>query len=215
MIQTGYQVPSNYYIRSRDFQLLGRVFDIVFNSSKTYSDMIAYNAICNNTDKSLLELIARTIGFDPVRKYDVQDLYTVCTSFKYIISRKGTLEAIKDCVRALLNAQNISDGFDVDEVYDINGNKLYELQIIVPTKLKDRVLLEDLLEYVLPTGYTYNIINSELPPVGFESDDAYVSIKQPTSTEYIDSELGHVYGGTVEDKVKTELTTVYSKPEEE
>ena len=25
------------------------------------------------------------------------------------------------------------------------------------TKLKDRVLLVDLLEYVLPTGYTYNI----------------------------------------------------------
>lgn len=215
MIQTGYQVPSNYYIRSRDFQLLGRVFDIVFNSSKTYSDMIAHNAICNNTDKTLLELIARTIGFDPVRKYDVQDLYTVCTSFKYIISRKGTLESIKDCVRALLNAQNIAEGFDVEELYDINGNKLYELQIIVPTKLKDRVLLVDLLEYVLPTGYTYNIINSDLPDVGFKSHDAVVRMTQPITAEYVDTELGHVYGGTIEDKVKTELTTVYSNPEEE
>ena len=63
MIKTENIVPSNYYTRSRDFQLLGRVLDIVFNSSKGYSDMVQYDTICSNTDYRLLDLIAKAVGF--------------------------------------------------------------------------------------------------------------------------------------------------------
>ena len=111
MIKTELLVPCNYYIRSRDFQLIGRILDCIFNSSKSYSDMIQYDAICKNTDKKLLDLITKTIGFETKRKYDELDLFTLCTTFKSILKNKGTISAVEECVKVLLKAQNIHKPF--------------------------------------------------------------------------------------------------------
>ena len=113
MVKTELLVPSNYYTRSRDFQLMGRALDCVFNSAKLYSDMIQYSSICKNTDRRLLDLITRTIGFESKRQYDNEDLFILCSAFKNILQRKGTISAVEDCVRVLLKSQNIDKPFKV------------------------------------------------------------------------------------------------------
>ena len=212
-IKTELLVPCNYYTRSRDFQLIGRILVCIFNSSKSYSDMIQYDTICKNTDKRLLDLITRTIGFETKRKYDELDLFVLCSAFKSILKNKGTLAAVEDCVRVLLKAQNIHKPF---RVYDVKseiegGIKPFKLEILVPDELTDLALLEDMLDYILPAGYIYSIINAGDIRDNIHSDVAGISeiVTQPVT--YNNSELGHVLKPTAgnSDEFRTELTTVF------
>lgn len=219
MIKTENIVPSNYYTRSRDFQLLGRVLDIVFNSSKGYSDMVQYDTICSNTDYRLLDLIAKAVGFEVKRKYDVHDLFVLCSTFKSIIRKKGTVSAVEDCVRVLLKAQNINKPFqviDLDAYIDSN-TKAYELEILVPEELTDIALLEDMLEYVLPAGYIYKIINTSAILGGIETDAASLYDVVDASKVYQNAELGHIYNINTEntDTERTDLSVIYDNPEGE
>lgn len=215
MIKTSLLVPSNYYTRSRDFQLLGRILDCVANSSKSYSDMVKYTAICNNTDRRLLDLITKTVGFETKREYDDNDLFVLCSTFKDILRRKGTKSAVEDCVRVLLKSQNIDKPFQViddDDNLPDEQVKNFSLSIFVPVELEDIALLEDMLDYILPAGYLYSIVNTDKIIEGIESDAAAVS-KDPDDEikVYHNSELGQVFDGTEADKNKTELSVVYAK----
>lgn len=205
MIKLQRIVPNNYYDRSRDFQLIGRALDCVFNSSKTYSDMVKYDTISKNTDIKLLDLLAKTAGFENRRKYDAQDLYVLCSSFAQILQYKGTKKAIEDCVRVLLKAQNLSDVF-----FEVKISN-YNVRILVPKDLTDLALLEDMLEYVLPAGFTYSILivskeQGVANDIGAVSDSA-------SSTPYATDELGRVYDGTADDSNKTALSVVYKLEE--
>lgn len=189
MIRTETQVPSTYSIRSRDFQLLERVFDTVFNSSKTYADTIKNcGGINKNTDKRLLDLIARTLGFESKREYDTQDLYVLCNDFKSIIKDKGTKRAIENCVRVLLNAQNLSESFTVSI-----DNSRYEVDVYVSKNLQDIALLEDMLEYVLPIGYYLNIfVLDNVYNVEGEVEAAVSSLVTSTNYGATSEKLGNI-----------------------
>ena len=224
MINTGFSVPGNYYSRSRDFQLIGRIMDCVFNSSKMYSDMVAYDTICKNTDTRLLDLVSKTIGFDVKRVYDTEDLYVLCSTFNSILKRKGTIESVKDCIRVLLKSQNIDKSFTVDDVYALKefpggvtrNVKQYRLNIYIPHEMTDIALLEDMLDYVLPTGYVYTIITTAQTDSSFRSVDGGVSV-DVSHNNYVVGELGRVFddadSSSNVDKYKTELSVIY-RPED-
>jgi len=217
MIKTELLVPCNYYTRSRDFQLLGRVLDCVFNSAKSYSDMIQYNTICENTDKRLLDLVTRTVGFETKRKYDELDLFVLCNTFKSILRNKGTLPAVEDCVRVLLKAQNIHKPFRVYDLSDEDSgsDKPFKLEILVPDELTDLALLEDMLDYILPAGYIYSIINTSDIIGDIHADVAAISENVQTPVTYENSELGHVlHPESNSDEFRTEFTTVFREDDD-
>ena len=113
MIKTQNNVPEYYYNESRDFQLIGRIFEGVFNASKTATDTIVNTPLSSNFDSSLLDLVTKTVGFESKHKYDVPNLVALVNSFKSILRIKGTKKSIEDCVRVLLKAQNINEEFEV------------------------------------------------------------------------------------------------------
>lgn len=174
--------------------------------------MIQYGTICKNTDKRLLDLVTRTIGFETKRKYDELDLFVLCSTFKAILRNKGTISAVEDCVRVLLKAQNIHKAF---RVYDLSsetdGDKPFKLEILVPDELTDIALLEDMLDYVLPAGYIYSIINTSDIIGDIHSEVAAVSENIPEPITYDNSDLGHVLtpSATNSDEFRTEFTTVF------
>lgn len=192
---------------------MGRVLDCVFNSAKSYSDMIQYDVICKNTDKRLLDLVTRTVGFETKRKYDELDLFVLCTTFKSILKNKGTILAVEECVKMLLRAQNIHKQCRVYDVKsEIEGSdKPFKLEILVPDELTDIALLEDMLDYVLPAGYIYSIINAGDILDDIRSDVAGISEVVTPPVTYNNSELGHVLKPTAgnSDEFRTELTTVF------
>ena len=154
MIKTRNQLPEYYYKESRDFQFIGRLFDVLLNYNKTSIDSMRNNPLSKNIDDSLIDLCALTVGFSSKRDYDTDDLKAICTSFNELLRKKGTKSAIETCVEVLLKSKNISDKFSVN----IN-TETYEVELLVPAKLSDLRILEDLFTYLLPTGFVPVVIH--------------------------------------------------------
>ena len=85
MIKSQNLVPNIYYNESRDFQLFGRIYDIIFNYAKTNIDLMENFPINNYTDSKLIELLARTLGFNNKLSYRNDDLNAICNVFITLI----------------------------------------------------------------------------------------------------------------------------------
>ena len=62
MVKIQESVPQIYYNSSRDFQLIGHLFDLVLNSVKTEADLLFNLPLSTNSDDQLLDLLAFTLG---------------------------------------------------------------------------------------------------------------------------------------------------------
>lgn len=153
MLKTKNLIPEAYYNQSRDFQLIGRAFDVALNYSKMNADNMQGLPLSDNSDDSMILLQASSLGFETKHQYNAKDLKNICSVFRDLVKDKGTKSAIERAVRTLMNAQNI-DGEPFVEV-DNQNNKL---DIYVPYGLEDLILLEDLFDYILPAGFDYRFI---------------------------------------------------------
>lgn len=188
MIVTRDLVPGVYYNESRDFQTLGRTFEILFNHVKTNVDLMKGLPFSNNCDVHLLPLLATSLGFANKRNYSKEELKSLCSSFIRLLRLKGSKEAVVEAVNLMLHAHNI------DKVANVEQDKedRYMLNIYIPVELDDVSILEDIFEYILPCGFTYNFINTNVGKqykgarVGTKDD--YASRKYKTSAN--SAELG-------------------------
>lgn len=150
MIKTKYLVPEVYYDRSRDFQLMGRTYDVIFNYLKTNADTISNNPLSDDSDNKLINLVSTTLGFKQLHQYNTNQLKAICSIYQLAIKNKGSLNSIKLVVDALLNVNGI------DEEAEIEVSN-YTLIVKVPSSLTDLTLLNDMLDYILPAGISCNI----------------------------------------------------------
>jgi hypothetical protein len=170
-------------------------------------------------DDSLAALAAYTVGFESRVDYDVNDLKAVCSAFRNLLRKKGTKEAIETCIEVLLKSKNISESYSViiDNESTANSGYSRELNIYIPAKLNDIRLLEDLFDYILPTGYIINISNmaSERPkavlPVGISNmvvrsgkfNSAQVGVALPDELPSTTSEINNEGLGITDNTVVT------------
>ena len=182
--------PINYSADSRDYQYLARVFSAAFNYSKTAADMVRNCVLNKNSDIKLLDLFAKTLGFESRREYGANDLRLLCMAFKDIMRLKGSKQAVESCIRVLLKAQDITAQarvtvMNMDESMS-PAKAVYNVTIMVPETLTDLALLEDMMDYVLPAGYTYSIVKTvvvaqgNVSMAGVQADLVSIS-RQPTS----------------------------------
>ena len=155
MIKLQNLTPEVYYKESRDFQLLGRLFDLVLNAVKTDADLLYNLPLITNSDEKLLELLALTLGFKPKHQYNAKNLKAVCSVFSEILRNKGSIKAIKIACEALFNSMDISQQLDYDFT---KGKDNTELNLYIAKDFGDITLLNDLLSYILPAGMSCNII---------------------------------------------------------
>lgn len=155
MIRTQKLVPKVYYNHSRDFQLIGRLYELVLNSVKTNSDLIYNIPNGPNMDNDLLELLSTTIGFKSTHNYNVDQLKSLCSCFAEIIRSKGSIRAIEKTCNALVGAEGITDSVYIDDKSSKDTLILY-----VPQELSDTNLLKDLMNYILPAGLSYTIVKT-------------------------------------------------------
>lgn len=164
MIRTQDLTPSIYYKESRDFQLFGRLYDIVFNYVKTNVDLMENFPINAHTDSKLIELLARTLGFNNKLNYRNDDLNAICNVFISLMRDKGSLRSIKSLVRTILNVSDINK----NHLVSMNIASKYPLiEIHVPDVVSNSEikLLEDVLEYILPIGVCYDIKTTKVSEV--------------------------------------------------
>ena len=181
MLKTRKLTPRYYSKESRDFQFIRHLFDAVINYSKMCIDAMSNFPYSKNIDERFLELAAVSLGFITRHEYSSKSLNKLCGSFKDIIKRKGTKEALDFCINLLKNAQGIYEPHEIIITKDENlkiknylatGNtsnipedlEYYNVKIYIPYNLQDIILLEDVLNYILPAGFTFSIYKTNINP---------------------------------------------------
>ena len=151
MIKLQELTPSVYYEQSRDFQFIGRLYDIVLNYIKTNADNLYTLPIGKNMDEKLLNLLAFTLGFQSKHHYNSKQLLAICSVLPLILKHKGSLDAILIAVNSILYAEGINQALD----YEFKDNNLV---LYLSPDLSDLTLLKDIMIYILPAGIGCDMI---------------------------------------------------------
>ena len=151
MIKLQELTPSIYYEQSRDFQFIGRLYDIVLNYVKTNADNLYTLPIGKNMDEKLLNLLAFTLGFQSKHHYNSKQLLAICSVLPLILKHKGSLDAILIAVNSILYAEGINQALD----YEFKDNNLV---LYLSPDLSDLTLLKDIMIYILPAGIGCDMI---------------------------------------------------------
>ena len=151
MIKLQELTPSIYYEQSRDFQFIGRLYDIVLNYIKTNADNLYTLPIGKNMDEKLLNLLAFTLGFQSKHHYNSKQLLAICSVLPLILKHKGSLNAILVAVNSILYAEGINQALN----YEFKDNNLV---LYLSPDLSDLTLLKDIMIYILPAGIGCDMI---------------------------------------------------------
>lgn len=185
MIKVKNLVPEVYYNHSRDFQLLGRLNEIVFNYLKTNVDSIYNIPLSQTSNNDLLELMSLTLGFKSKHNYPINQLRAICESFSEILKNKGNILSIQYTLNAMLRAEHIAEKAEL-----IPNEDKHLIEIYIPASLKDINLFKDILEYILPAGFLCVISRHSLQELVLENinttrDEIIGTIKASKETSYI------------------------------
>lgn len=183
-------LPEVYYKESRDFSYVGRILEVVFNYLKTGADIVGVNPNNENVPNEILELACATLGFESKHKYIKKDLVALASDFINLCRNKGSLHAVEEATRLLLTSQGISE----EAIVSVSDDDSHTIVIKIPHQMTDIILLEDIFEYILPSGtlFKFEYINKEgYIPSSKVSQEDIVNIKGGK-----DSEIGQVSDGT-------------------
>ena len=149
MVKVQHLTPSIYYRESRDFQLFGRIYDILFNYVKNNVNCIG------EARKNIPSLLSPTLGYKLNRDIS-NDLYVFLSSMPLIQKYKGSQNGIYMLIASFLNACGIYKGHDI--TIEVQNN-IKVLNISIPYALDSDniIILEALLDYILPVSTLYNI----------------------------------------------------------
>ena len=221
MIDIRKATPPVYYNNSRDFQALGRTLELLLNYVQMNVDLMEGNYRIDNIDPSLLKYLLANLGFEGSHEYVNVDLVILAKIFKWMMKKKGTRLAIKYIIYVVLRSFHYEYLFEVTvPILDLSPlrpitmsdqelSELYQVQIVLPTAVQDTTLIEDLLDYVLPTGFTYRIINSDR--ILHLNTDVDVEVHQPTITKYVqgDRVINGIYSSLEDEGGDTYKSLVY------
>lgn len=164
------QVPTVYSQESRDYQIMAKLYDALFNACKFYSDSIL--SIHRNKFISVADLKCANSNFFPRRDWENYILDAVSYGFNWLVKNKGTRTAIESCINILLRLfeipQNhkslvISGESFLDKTY--TEDSLLEtnsIVIIIPKDLAQIGIVQDLMRYILPVGVSCRVVEIEI-----------------------------------------------------
>jgi hypothetical protein len=178
MIKIKDQIPSVYYDASRDFQILGHLYEVLLNYTKTNADMLYLLPNGIEADTRTTELLATTLGFKLRRNYDKEQLAALVSIFPQLLKIKGTQRAVELAGNALVKASGVPGVFS-------SKIENHVLTINIPIELSDITLFIDLLPYIIPFGIRVSIVRTTTikKTVSLPIDTAAVMRKALPSTE--------------------------------
>lgn len=151
-------VPLVYYKESRDFSLMGTLYEFILNNLKTNSELVGTSLSNKNVSSDLLELAMINVGFIKHHHCSNETAIAIIKSFLTMMKKKGTEDALNDAIAMLLNinkielsTNNVTSGY--------NTNKYHKI-FYINSAIENVVVFEDLLNYILPAGVTYEIIDT-------------------------------------------------------
>lgn len=154
MIKMQELTPEVYFNNSRDFQFIGRLFDLVLNATKTEADILFSLPLSANSPDHLLNLMTTTFGLRlDVTKYTSTQLRAICSIAPKLMRYKGSLQAIHYLCSALLRTEGMAEAYLIEQ----DSSNPCHIIISLPTQAKHKAILDELLPYITPAGVTYSI----------------------------------------------------------
>ncbi len=182
MIKLQNYTPEVYYQQSRDFQYLGRLYDVVLNGVKTNADMIYDIPSSDAAGSKMIDLLALTLGFKSKHSYSVNQLAGICSIFPTILRYKGTKYAIDCVVRTLLSVEGIVKNYSIEK--DVEDS--FKWYVIVPLELSDINLLRDLLDYIIPAGISCEVTRATTETLDAARTTVYANTTMKYAAKYTD-----------------------------
>lgn len=158
MIKTQELTPHIYYKESRDFQLFGRIYDVLFNYLKLNIESMKVEELNNTSHSNFIELSLNTLGFFPKRNYDIEELKSLVSVYSDIIKNKGSIYSIETLIKTVLRSIGESKDYGIIKTYDPETNTPVII-IKIKSKLTNQqsILIEEVLDYIMPIGVDYFI----------------------------------------------------------
>lgn len=161
MIRLQYRTPEVYSNESRDFQLLERLYDCIYNGLQ-YN--ISTMPSILNTKKCrdiMLPLLQTKLGFFTKKEIDNYSLRYVLEVFPLLVKNKGSIKAIKQALAMFLKLtgtySNITVYYTKDGLTIESGAAIPENTLIlgINAGFQDTLLLDEIFKYLMPVGIGY------------------------------------------------------------
>lgn len=180
LIRVQDNVPECYENESRDFQLIGRLYDCVVNGVKFDIDTMLNLTDTLKCNQCVLQLLQTKLGFFSDAVLTNTELRYTLSAFPTIIKNKGSLRGIKQAVYVFLKANHLTSSamISITQKDDVNP---YSIVIGINAPIMSTTLLDEIFRYILPTGYTVsylfytNISGDELFKLSVEANAIFVS----------------------------------------
>ena len=155
-------IPEVYTDESRDFQILCRLYDSIYNGIKYDADSIKYIVDARNIQSGLLPLLQTKLGFLTKKNLNDTEIRYVLRVFPELVRNKGSLNAIRKLLNMCLKLNNISGAYTIsysDKATVINGISINSHTIIVglDSIIKNTELINEIARYILPAGFSFYI----------------------------------------------------------
>lgn len=146
MFRVENNVPDVYIQESRDFQLLSRLYDLVFQSSRFSIDTMQSVSDTLHCQDNILPLIATKVGMFTDVKLTTQAHRYILSVFPYIIKYKGSMQGLTYIANLLGRLLNTNVRVEQSE-QDFNRVTFYFKEYY-----SDFNILKEVVEYMRPTG---------------------------------------------------------------
>lgn len=193
LLRTQELTPSIYTEESRDFQLLSRLYDSVFNGLKFDTDSIVSLINTKESRTNILQLLQTKLGFFTEKKLDDEKLRNILECFPVLVKNKGSLKAVKETLYLFLRMYSVQSDIEIyylktpssppfsrenpcvlaDGSYPENNSLVIRIHSFYTRP--DITVLIELFKYILPAGVTYYIEFSsitKIPDLVLRSENA-------------------------------------------
>ena len=140
--------PEVYVNNSRDFQLLCRAFDCINAGVRSEINSMATVVDTNICINRVIQLLQTKLGFFTTNQYNDDDIRTILQGFVQMIRNKGSKKGIEYAVYAYLRTKKIIASAEISV-----DNDSHVVRIGMNTAPIETKLLEEILSYIIPTGY--------------------------------------------------------------
>lgn len=201
-------VPDIYVEKSRDFQLLCRLYDCIIDGVKFDVDSMIDILDTNKCRNNILPLLKEKLGFFSDYQFNDDAIRSILKAFPLMIKNKGSLKSIEQAIEVYKKITNFNGRITVvmnKERQTKYGQLLYDYSLIIniESSLKDTSILDEMLKYLLPAGMMYQIVfidyifNQTEPGIyGTYQDDVdiiyvsdYIAGSLRSNSDYLDDHI--------------------------
>lgn len=206
LIRTQNKVPEVYVNDSRDFQVLCRAYDFLFNAIKYDTDSMLRLLSSVDARNNILSLLQTKVGFFTNKNIDDTSLRKIMAAFMMMVRGKGSLRAIKQAVNVWLKIVHLETDVQI-QVFNKNGGEIgqtkvgpYTVAIGINSSVRDYTSLKEVLRYILPAGYTlYFYFYTKF---GTDGTPMQMPMEEKATIAYVSDDINSIVRNSISDSVE-------------